>query len=141
MTSTRFICIVDDSADYRLLLQQLLLRFLPDYPVRFFANGKIFLEELREMSHQPSLIILDRHMPEMNGHQTLEYLKQHPAYRTIPVVMMSSVASESEIYGCYESGANSFLLKPTDFEGLRNTIVTVCDYWLKLNQEPVTPDR
>lgn len=137
MASPRFICLVDDSADYRFLLQQVSSRFLPDYPMRFFPNGKVFLEELDQMAHQPSLILLDRHMPELDGHQTLDYLKRHNTYRTIPVVMMSNTASSSEIYGCYTTGANSFLIKPSNFEALKKTILTICDYWLKLNQEPV----
>ena len=46
MKSAQLTCIVDDAADYRFILQQLFKRFLPDYPVRFFADGQAFLDEL-----------------------------------------------------------------------------------------------
>ncbi len=134
MALARFTCIVDDAADYRFLLQQVFSRFLPAYPVHFFASGQALLDELPHMAKKPDLILLDRHMPNMDGHQVLVYLKQHPDYQKIPVVMMSADASYVEIDDCYKAGANSFLLKTIDFNLLKQTMSAVCQYWLELNQ-------
>lgn len=87
------------------------------------------------MNPRPSLILLDRHMPELDGHQTLIRLKQHPAYQKIPVVMMSADANQVEIDDCFEAGANSFLLKNNNFDSLKETMSIICQYWLELNQE------
>ena len=133
MALTRLIYVVDDSADYRFLLQQLFSRFLPAYPVRFFASGQALLEELTDSRPHPGLIVLDRHMPGLDGHQTLQRLKQHPDHRIIPVVMMSADASSSEIEDCYQAGVNSFLFKPIDGESLRASLSLICQYWLELN--------
>lgn len=106
--------------DYRFLLQAIFSRFFAAYPVRFFASGRAFLQ--------------DRHMPDLDGHQTLVELKQNPDYKRIPVVMLSGAALAAEIDNCYEAGANSFLLKTTTFESLKETIGLICQYWLEINQ-------
>jgi len=125
---------VDDDDDYRFLLQQLWDRLFPTYPVRFFPSGQALLEELPQISRLPSLILLDRHMPDLDGHQTLVALKQHPLYQLIPVVMMSADASPIEIEGCYKAGVNSFLVKPIGVDSLKEVISIVSQYWLVINR-------
>lgn len=137
MASTHLICVVDDQADFRFLLQQIFYNYLPAYPVYFFDSGYALLDELVDLNAKPSLILLDRHMPHLDGHQTLLRLKGNPIYKKIPVVMMSGDASAIEINGCYEAGVNSFLLKKMNFPLMKEMIEAVCRYWLETNQEPV----
>ncbi|GAB3642692.1 response regulator [Spirosoma arcticum] len=137
MDSYGLLCIVDDDADYRFLVQQVFSRFLSAYPMRLFPSGKALLDELPQMSEQPNLILLDRHMPDLDGHQTLLYLKQQSAYQKIPVVMMSAHASLFEIEDCYKAGVNSFLFKKSGLAPLKDTLSAVCQYWLELNREPL----
>lgn len=137
MVSTRLVCVVDDQADFRFLLQQIFYRYLPAYPVYFFDSGYALLDELIDMSPKPSLILLDRHMPQLDGHQALLALKGNSSYKRIPVVMMSGDASEREIKGCYEAGANSFLEKKLDFQDLKAMMEEICRYWLENNQIPI----
>lgn len=134
MTSSAWICVVDDDADYRAIFQLFFQQSCPRHFIRLFAGGQSFLDALPQMSQPPSLIILDRHMPDLDGHQTLEILKQHLSYKRIPVIMMSAHASSSEINNCYESGANSFILKRLDPASLQESLSTICQYWLELNQ-------
>jgi CheY-like chemotaxis protein len=141
------IYIIDDAEDFRFLLQQLFARFLPQYSVRFFENGEVFYRQAIAGAERPRLILLDRHMPRMDGLQTLQRIKQ-PAYNnptdeglkgawdTVPVVMMSSINSSETIEECYKAGANSFVTKPMDFNSLHQTLEGVCSYWLELNQLP-----
>jgi CheY-like chemotaxis protein len=136
MASAKLICVVDDQADYRFLLQQVFNRYFPTYRVGFFESGYALLDELTELSPKPSLILLDRHMPHFDGHQTLLSLKGSSAYKRIPVVMMSADASGLEINGCYEAGVNSFLLKQSDLPSLIRMIEGLCRYWLEINQNP-----
>lgn len=136
MISPGLTCIVDDDADYRFLLQLLFKRSFPDWPVLFFSGGQALLDGLANISQPPSLILLDRHMPHFDGHQTLEVLKQHPAYKRIPVVMMSAHATGKEIDGCYESGVNSFLSKSLEAVALQETLAMIGRYWLEFNLVP-----
>ena len=137
MTSIPLTCIVDDDADYRLMLQLLFKRWFPHYPVRFFSGGEAFLKALPQMSQLPSLVLLDRHMPQFDGHQTLEALKKHPTYKRIPIVMMSADATRKEIESCYDSGVNSFLTKRSGFESLKQLISSIGHYWLETNEQPI----
>ena len=122
MTATPLICIVDDDVDYRYLIQLLIKRYLPDSCTQLFASGTIFLDELSKIARLPSLIILDYHMPGMDGLATLIYLKEKPGYQAIPVVILSAEASGLEIDKCYAVGAESFLNKMTDFQLIGNKI-------------------
>ena len=134
MTVFRSICIVDDSADYRLLLKRLFQRSYPAYSIRLFDNGQALLSELPHIREEIAFVLLDRHMPFLDGHQTLIRLKQEPAYQTIPVVMMSAEASYDEIQNCYRSGANSFILKTDANFNTSDALSLIGQYWLKLNQ-------
>ncbi len=135
------IYIIDDTADYRFLLEQVFARFLSQYTVRFFTGGDA-LNEYRQQPDlsrpdpsRPALIILDLKMPGLSGYQTLVQLKQSP-WQAIPVVMMSNDGSGREIEQCYEAGANSFLTKPIDLDSTRQLMTDICRYWLELNQLP-----
>ena len=134
MSSSRYVCIVEDQADFRFLLQVLFKRSLSAYPVRFFSSGEDLLQALPTLSPLPDLILLDRHMPGLDGHKTLLRLKEHRLHRLIRVVMMSAEASPAEINDCYLAGANSFIRKELDFESLGKLLLAVCQYWLELNE-------
>ncbi|MBC3787500.1 response regulator [Spirosoma utsteinense] len=135
MEKTPLLYIVDDSPDYRLLVQIVFKRFLPDYTLRFFESGNDLRHHALRTQERPGLILLDRHMPGQDGAQVLQLLKQHPFWQTVPVVMVSSDASEEEMEECYRMGANSFLQKPIGFEPLRQLLVSTCYYWLSLNKQ------
>lgn len=137
MTSIPLTCIVDDNADYRVVLQLLFKRSFPNYSVRFFSGDEAFLKALPQMSPLPGLVLLDRHIPHFDGHQTLVALKQHPTYKRIPIVMMSADATRKEIESCYDSGVNSFLTKRSGFESLKQLISSIGHYWLETNEQPI----
>ncbi|GAB3755888.1 response regulator [Spirosoma pomorum] len=136
MTTTNLIYVVDDQADYRFLLQQLFRHYLPAYSVSLFDGGQPLLDKLSCSKPKPNLILLDRHMPGLDRHQTLLALKTDSLYKLIPVVMMSSEASAREINGCYEAGVNSFLRKQIDFPTMAEKINLICRYWF---EESVLP--
>ncbi|ARK13217.1 response regulator [Fibrivirga algicola] len=132
-TNKAFVYIVDDADDYRFLVQQVFTRFMPQYDTSFFAGGTELLTQLDAASVQPSLILLDLHMPGMDGQQTLLRLKQNPAWKLIPVVVITSSSSAQEVQACYEAGANSCLVKPIDMQTMRQLLEQVCLYWVETN--------
>ncbi|SOD95176.1 response regulator [Spirosoma fluviale] len=135
MTTTPQICIVDDNSEYRLILEKIFKLDFPSYSVSLLADGHALWRTLDRLEQLPDLIILDRHMPDLDGHQLLLELKKHPAYKKIPVVMMSADATGQEINRCYEACANSFLSKPLDLGLLRDQLRLICRYWLEMNQK------
>ncbi|CCH52010.1 response regulator receiver protein [Fibrisoma limi BUZ 3] len=134
MKILKYICIVDDQADLRFLLQKLFALSYPNHPVRLFENGQALLNELAHAEVLPALILMDRHMPILDGYQTLIQLKQHETYQPIPVVMMSAEASLAEVRALYRAGTNSFVRKQVDFGAQMEMVSQVGKYWLETNQ-------
>jgi CheY-like chemotaxis protein len=99
-----------------------------------FASGKF--ESLRDINHSPKLILLDIQMPKVNGIEVLEKIKAHSATRAIPVVILTSSKEHPDIEKCYALGANSYIVKPVNFEGFAAAIKNLGFYWLLLNQQP-----
>jgi CheY-like chemotaxis protein len=128
MATAPLVCLVDDANDYRLLAETIFKRYLSAYSLGLFTSGQAFLDALPQMGEKPNLILLDQHMPQLSGYQTLVALRHQMAYRSIPVVMMSTDASQSEVSSFYQAGATSFLRKPTDFNALKETLLVACQY-------------
>ncbi len=92
-----------------------------------------FLEKKRnhENAPVPDLIILDMHMPRMNGLEALQQIKTNPDIKKIPVIMLSSSESDQDICACYENHANAYMLKAVGFTNMLEFIATLENYWFK----------
>jgi CheY-like chemotaxis protein len=82
----------------------------------------------------PSLILLDLKMPRVNGFEVLAWLRRDEKLRRVPVVVLSSSNHEADISRAYDAGANSFLVKPVDFNRLVELVKSIHHYWLTLNE-------
>jgi two-component system, response regulator len=91
----------------------------------------------RIIEHRPKLILLDIQMPKVNGIEVLEQIKTDERTKTIPVVMLTSSKEDPDIKRCYELGANSYIVKPVNFEAFTTAIKSIHFYWLLLNEPPV----
>lgn len=128
-----FITLVDDRADYRLIVEMIFKNYMPTYSLRLFESGQAFLDALPQLDKKPDLVLLDQHMPGLSGYQTLVALKKQPQFRAIPVVVMSADASHSEVSSFYEVGIKAFLPKPLELEALQQTLLTACQYASTVN--------
>jgi two-component system, response regulator len=100
-----------------------------------FATGKY--ATTREIQHPPKVVLLDIQMPKVNGLEVLQKIKADPRTRPIPVVVLTSSKESPDIQKCYDLGANSYIVKPVNFEGFAQSIKNLGFYWLLLNQPPV----
>ena len=91
----------------------------------------------RSYDHPPKLVLLDLKMPKVDGMQVLKQVKSDPRTKSIPVVIMTSSKEERDLIEGYNSGVNSFIQKPVDFEQFRATVKSLGMYWLVVNQPPV----
>ncbi|MGA8431322.1 MAG: response regulator [Candidatus Sulfotelmatobacter sp.] len=91
----------------------------------------------RNFDQAPKLVLLDLKLPKVDGLQVLKQLKSDPRTRTIPVVIMTSSREERDVVEGYNSGVNSFIQKPVDFEQFRTTVKSLGMYWLVVNQAPI----
>jgi CheY-like chemotaxis protein len=98
-----------------------------------FGTGKY---EGNIISAYPKVILLDIQMPKVNGIEVLQALKAQEKTKFIPVVILTSSKENPDIRKCYELGANSYIVKPVNFEGFASAIRDLGFYWLLLNQHP-----
>ncbi len=100
-----------------------------------FGRGKYV--SLADKIQFPKLILLDIQMPKVNGIEVLKEVKSDPRTHNIPVVILTSSKEHPDVQRCYELGANSYIVKPVNFEGFAESIRNLGFYWLLLNQPPV----
>lgn len=84
----------------------------------------------------PSMILLDLKLPKVDGLEVLRQFKAHPQLRSIPVVVLTTSAEDSDIHKAYSLGANSYIVKPVDFGKFMDVVVQVELYWCVLNKQP-----
>lgn len=99
-----------------------------------FATGKY--AGIRDIGFPPKVVLLDIQMPKVNGIEVLQKIKSDDRTRSTPVVMLTSSKEDPDVKKCYELGANSYIVKPVNFEGFAEAIKNLGFYWLLLNQPP-----
>ena len=100
-----------------------------------FATGKF--AGTRDLSFPPKVVLLDIQMPKVNGIEILQKIKSDERTKSTPVVMLTSSKEDPDIQKCYKLGANSYIVKPVDFDGFATAIKSLGFYWLLLNQPPI----
>lgn len=85
---------------------------------------------------RPDLVLLDLNLPLMDGREVLAAMKADPALETIPVVVLTTSASEADVLRSYQLHANSFVTKPVDFEEFIAAVRTIEDFWLTIVRLP-----
>lgn len=82
----------------------------------------------------PRLMLLDLHMPKIDGLDVLERIKKDARTRSIPIVVMSSSDQEADVRNSYFQHANSYIVKPVDFREFTDHVSAVGQYWMKVNR-------
>ena len=90
----------------------------------------------REHYPLPVLILLDLKLPRRSGHEILDWLRQQPELKRLPVVILTSSREAIDINQAYDSGVNSYLVKPTGLTALLEMMKSVNLYWLLTNEQP-----
>jgi len=95
-----------------------------------YAEGKYKDRDIKKM---PKLILLDLKMPKIDGIEVLKNLKSNEATKSIPVVILTSSKEDPDIKTCYALGANSYVVKPVDFDSFMKAVSELGFYWLLIN--------
>ena len=99
------------------------------------ANGVEAMTFLRRegpnaLAPRPVLILLDLNLPKMDGREVLAAVKGDVGLRTIPIVILTTSDTESDITRSYQLQANCYLTKPVRLEEFENLVKSVNDFWL-----------
>lgn len=100
------------------------------------ANDFLFCKgqyEGRDIHDKPRVVLLDLKLPKVDGLEVLKAVKADDRLKTIPVVVLTSSQEESDLVNSYNLGANSFIVKPVDFDNFTNAISEIGYYWMVVN--------
>lgn len=86
----------------------------------------------------PKVILLDLKLPKLNGLEVLKRLKSDESTKKIPVIMLTSSREEPDIESAYSLGANSYIVKPVEFDKFAEALKSVGYYWILVNQTPAS---
>lgn len=85
---------------------------------------------------RPDLILLDLNLPKKDGREVLAEIKDDPALRRIPVVVLTTSKAEEDILRTYDLHANCYITKPVDFDKFVSVVRSIDDFWLSVVRLP-----
>jgi CheY-like chemotaxis protein len=143
------ILLVEDDPNDVLLMRRAFRKANLTNPLQVARDGQ---EAIDYLNHQgnfadatryppPTLMLLDLKMPRKNGFETLEWLRQQPGLKRIVVVVLSSSSETADVKRAYDLGANSYLVKPGDFQTLVDRVNLMASYWLAVNEQSDIQDE
>lgn len=115
-------------------------------PVVSLRDGEEALQYLRREGQWadrgaeiPAVILLDKKLPKVDGHEVLKTVRSDEDLRRIPVVMLTSSREESDLLRSYDLGVNAYVVKPVQFEDFMDAIKDLGVFWAVLNEPPPLP--
>ena len=139
MTSIRPILLVEDNPmDVDLTMRALARRRLVN-PIEVARDGEeavAWIARWEAGEQWPVVILLDLNLPRVSGLEVLESLKSHAVLHVIPVVVLTTSAVSGDVQTAYELGANSYIVKPVDFDEFVEVAAQIELYWAVLNAPP-----
>ena len=141
--AVEILLVEDDPADVELTLHALRRNNLINH-IHVVRDGVEALEFIfctgayahRSIQDRPKVILLDLKLPLVDGLEVLQRIKSDPRTQPIPVVALTSSREERDIVESYQLGANSYIVKPVDFDQFTEAVRQLRLYWALLNQPP-----
>lgn len=141
------ILLVEDDASDAFLLQRAFAKAKVPNPLLVVNSGEEALAYLkgeakfadRQAYPFPSIVLLDIKMPRLDGLELLSIIRKDPQLRRLVVIMLSSSGEQRDVDRAFELNANSYLVKPSQLDGMAEILETVKNYWLRMNQYPECP--
>lgn len=138
------ILLVEDDANDEALTCRVLRREAMISDITVARDGAEALDYLfgrgvhagRDLSRQPTVILLDLNLPKIGGLTVLKEIRADERTRLIPVVIMTSSREDGDLVNGYEHGANSYVVKPVQFDEFSATVKQLGLYWMVANELP-----
>jgi CheY-like chemotaxis protein len=134
----------DNPYDAELTIRALRKRNLANHLVHL-TDGQEALDFLfgaghhagRQFGDQPKVVLLDLKLPKVDGIDVLRSLRADERTKLLPIVMLTSSREDRDVVESYNLGANSYIVKPVDFDNFSDAVVNLGLYWLLLNEVPL----
>lgn len=134
--SSELVLLVEDDLDDIELTRDVLTEHHIGNPVMVVNDGAAAIDYLTTCEQLPRLVLLDLHLPKVDGFQVLKHIRQSPRTQLLPVVILTTSTEDRDLVASYRLGANSYVRKPVDFGEFRAAIRQLGLYWLLLNEPP-----
>ena len=133
--SSRNVLLVEDNQDDAELITRSLKKSRIANKVDWVRSGEEALDYIDDLENGfPALILLDFQLPGINGEEVLKGIRDRGMGRNIPVVLLTSSDENEDIKKIYALGANSYIVKPVNFEKFASAVEQLGMYWLVLNE-------
>lgn len=132
----RVILLVEDDPDDVFFLQEAFKKAGLAGALRVARDGEEAVAYLLGKDPRPSLVLLDLKLPRRSGLEVLEWRRGEPGMTAIPVVVLTSSVSETDVRRAYELGANAYLVKPIESAAQAEMVEALRRFWLGLNRLP-----
>lgn len=147
MSDNGAILLVEDDQVDALLVLRAFEKAGVKNPVRVVADGDEAVSYLegagpyanRQIYPMPGLVLLDLKMPKRDGFEVLNWIRSHRELSALPVVVLAAEQEISGVKKAYSAGANSFLVKPMDFENYMSMSHALKAFWLCAAKMPEPP--
>ena len=144
MSDQALILLVEDRDDDILLIRKAFERTSTNNPLQVVRDGEEAISYLagegkfsnRAEYPLPWLILLDLKMPRVDGFEVLKWIRKQPGFSSLIVVVLTSSEQIRDVNRAYQLGANSFMVKPLDFQNIVEMSRVIQQYWLQHNQFP-----
>ena len=139
MPDNGLILIAEDQEDDILLIRRSLEKAGVRNPIHVVRNGEETIAYLKgeaksaiqDECRVPSLLLLDLKMPRMDGFEVLRWIRQQPGLKALRIIVLTSSEDIRDVNLAYELGANSYMVKPMDFDQSVEICKFLKDYWLR----------
>jgi CheY-like chemotaxis protein len=141
---TETILVAEDDPTDAFFLERAFSKLGVPIALHFVRDGQEVIDYLsgegefanRSAHPSPDLLVLDLKMPRVDGFEVLNWVRQHPRLKLLPVIIFSSSAQNTDINRAYDLGANSYLVKPHATEDLLVVVEKLKNYWIESNKKP-----
>jgi CheY-like chemotaxis protein len=145
MSSRGVILLAEDNENDVLLIRRAFEQAGITHPIHRVADGEEAIAYLqgvgqyadRQQYPLPQLFFLDLKMPRFDGFEVLTWIRQQPGLQTLRTIVLTSSEDMYDVNRAYDLGANSFLVKPMEFERFKEVSKGLKNYWLLLDKAPL----
>lgn len=135
------ILLVEDNEGDILLIQEALIEAKIINKMQISRDGSSAIKLLEDLSVNdqgslPDVILLDINLPKKNGHEVLASIKENPALKKIPIIVLTTSASETDIFKAYDLHANCYIVKPVEVNNFLQVISKIESFWLTVVKLP-----
>jgi len=123
--------VIEDSEISQVLIESLFDEY-PNFTTTIVSNGKMAFAALKK--EHPKLILLDIMLPDMDGYQILQKLKEDPHTKNIPVIMVSAKGNPEDIQKALNMGAEEYIMKPIGVNNLIERVINLVEKLDKASQ-------